>query len=114
MKYGRPRNRPPNAVAAQVIVAEHCIARADKSEVVQGLDHGRAFMTGSAINRGRHHRKYIVEMRHLNLVGANKKLNRFCRSGIPYSVPGELQSSGALDRVVVKLVSDNVVSTICE
>jgi hypothetical protein len=77
MKHGRPRKRLPYAVIAQVIVPEHRIARADKPEIVQRLDDGGAFITRGAIDRGRHHGKSIVEVCHFNLVGANKKLNRF-------------------------------------
>jgi hypothetical protein len=97
-----------------VIVAKHRIARADKSEIVQRLDHGRAFTTGGAINRGRHHGKSVVKVRHLNPVLAHKNSNRFRRFGIPYRVSGNLKSSGTLDGIVVKLISDNFVSTGCE
>jgi hypothetical protein len=114
MKHGRPGKRLPYAVIAQVIVAEHRIAGADKPEIVQRLYYGSAFITRGAIDRRRHHGKSIVEVRHFNPVVANKKLNRFCRLRIPYRVPGELQLSGTFDRIVVKLVSDHFVATIYE
>jgi hypothetical protein len=78
MKYGWPSKWLANAVIAQVIVAEHRIARADKSEIVQRLDYGGAFITRGAINRGRHHGKSIVKVRYFNLIVANKKLDRLC------------------------------------
>jgi hypothetical protein len=55
-----------------------------------------------------------VEVRHVNMVAANKQLDRFRRLRIPYRIADELQPSRALDRTVVKLVSDHVMSAVCE
>jgi hypothetical protein len=60
-----------------VIVAEHRAAGADKSEIVQRLDYGGAFVTRGAIDGWRHHRENIVKMRHFDLVVTNQTLDRF-------------------------------------
>jgi hypothetical protein len=114
MKYRWPRNGLPYAVSAQVIIAKHGIPRADKPEIVQRLDYRSAACPRGAIDRRRHDGKYIVEMGQLYTVAANKLLDRFGRLRIPYRVPHELQPSHALNRIVVKLVADHVVSVAFE
>jgi hypothetical protein len=74
-----------------MIVAEHRIARADEPEIVQRLDYGGAFIVRGAIDRGRHHGKNIVKVRHFDLVVTNKTPDRVCGLWIPYRIPSDLQ-----------------------
>src|SRR6476660_2266470 len=71
-------------------------------------------MTGRTINRRRHHGKRIVEMRNFDPVLAHKSSNRFGGFGVPYRVSGNHEPSGALDGIVVKLISHNFVPTDCK
>jgi hypothetical protein len=59
-----------------MIVTEHCIAGADEPEIVQCLDDGGARNMSGAIDRGRHHGKNIVKVRHFDPVVTNKPLDR--------------------------------------